>query len=138
MRGLAIVIAAACLAGCVSRDPQLYPDNDAARTLGPLTAHLEGHGTGNGTITLPLPNGEILTGRYSISFGGAVGVGSAYGSGGFASGSAVAIGNSGNGAADMIGPKGTTAHCDLANNNLTGHGNGACQLSSGALYRMQY
>ena len=92
----------------------MYPDNDAARTLGPLQAKLLGHGNLNGTITMNLPNGQALQGRYSISFGG------------------------GSGEADMMSAQGTTAHCEFLNNNLNGHGHGSCRLSDGAVYRMQY
>jgi hypothetical protein len=75
-----------------------------------------------------------------MGFGSAYG--SAYGSGGYASGSAFgsafSIPNGSPGVADMVGPKGTTAHCEFANNNMVGHGNGICRLSTGAEYRMQY
>ena len=134
------------VAGCVERTLQLYPDNDAAHALGPLQAKALGHGNLNGTITMSLPNGEVLQGRYSINAGGGFGVGSVYSSvygiGGSGSGSAVQtsafISGSGAGEADMMRPQGTTAHCEFLNNNFNGHGHGACRLSGGALYRMQY
>jgi len=144
---LAVIVSAVILMGCtITRSPQLYPNNDIARTTGPLTATIVGHGTLNGTATMPMPDGEILNGRYSIAMGGSTGFGSLYGSvygtDGNATGSAFAsnmsFSNSGQGMLDMIGPKGTTAHCEFLNNNLTGHGNGACQISNGAIYRMQY
>jgi hypothetical protein len=144
---LSLVAGALLLAGCmVTREPQLYPANAAAQAIGPLTAQLVGHGGGNGVISLTLPTGETLSGRYSINIGGAVGFGSlygsVYGSGGYASGTAqsaaFSMPNGSPGVADMIGPKGTTAHCEFRNNNLGGHGNGVCLLSNGASYRMQY
>jgi len=146
----ALVSLAVCgllLTGCaVVRDPELFPANAMAQSMGPLSAHLIGHGGGNGTISLVLPSGEVLNGRYSINVGGAVGFGSLYGSvygrGGYATGAAqgaaFSMPNSSPGVADMIGPKGTTAHCEFMNNNLGGHGNGVCRLSNGADYRMQY
>lgn len=67
----------------------------------------------NGTITLNLPNGQAMQGRYSISLGG-------------------------EGEGDMMGPQGTTAHCEFLNNNFNGHGHGSCRLSDGSVYRMQY
>ena len=100
--------------GCtIERAVMLYPDNDAAHAIGGLQAKVVGHGNLNGTMTMPLRNGEILRGRYSIHPGGG-------------------------GEADMMSPQGTTAHCEFENNNFTGHGHGACRLSNGAVYRMQY
>jgi hypothetical protein len=142
-----VLTLALVLGACtVERDPELFPANDAARATGPLYAHLIGHGGGNGTIALTLPSGEVLEGRYSINVGGGMGFGSlyatAYGTGGIATASGYTTGfsipNGSPGTADMIGPRGTTAHCEFMNNNMVGHGNGACQLSTGALYRMQY
>jgi hypothetical protein len=154
MRGMArsiivcIVIGTYLLVeGCViARDVQMYPDNEAAHTLGPLHARIVGHGNLNGTATMSLPDGQLLQGRYSISHGGSMGVGSVYasvyGPGGSASGSGVqtsmSFSGQGFGEADMISPQGTTAHCEFLNDNFNGHGHGACRLSDGSLYRMQY
>lgn len=132
--------------GCVERTLTLYPDNDAARTLGPLQATILGHGNLHGTITMRLPSGEVLQGRYSIAAGGGVGIGSlyasVYGPGGSASASGVStstsVSRTGFGEADMMSPQGTTGHCEFVNNNFNGHGHGACRLSDGAVYRMQY
>jgi hypothetical protein len=93
---------------------QLYPDNDPARALGPLNGSIVGHGNLNGAMTLTMPNGEILNGRYSIGAG------------------------AGEGMADAVGPHGTTAHCEFANNNFNGHGHGECRMYDGSIYRMQY
>jgi hypothetical protein len=145
---IVIVIGAYLLvAGCViARDVQLYPDNDAAHTLGPLHARIVGHGNLNGTATMSLPDGQHLQGRYSISHGGSMSVGSVYASvyrpGGSASGSGVqtsmSFAGQGYGEADMMSPQGATAHCEFLNDNFNGHGHGACRLSDGSLYRMQY
>ena len=133
------VVTGILLASCtITRHPELFPANDTAHQLGALRATLTGHGNLNGTMSLALPDGEVLTGRYSIAAGGGAGFGAVSGSQGFASGSAFLISAHGDGVADMIGPKGTTAHCEFANNNFSGHGSGACRLSSGAEYRMQY
>jgi len=40
--------------------------------------------------------------------------------------------------AALFGPKGTTMECEFLNDNGSGHGNGACKSSKGALYRLQY
>lgn len=140
--------AAIVLSGCITitRNPELFPYNDNARLTGRLAAVMVGHGNLNGTISMTMPDGEVLDGRYSISAAGGIGFGtlysSVYGTGGYATGSALGssmmISATGYGVADMGGPKGTTAHCEFVNNNFNGHGNGACQLSTGGIYRMQY
>jgi hypothetical protein len=139
-------VLAICSACTITRDVQLYPDNDAARALGPLNGSIVGHGNLNGAITLTMPNGEILNGRYSIGAGGGVGFGSlyssVYGTGGAATGSATTssmfMSGSGEGMADAVGAHGTTTHCEFMNNNFNGHGHGACRMSDGSIYRMQY
>jgi hypothetical protein len=142
-----VVGAFVLVAGCVvARDVQMYPDNDAAHALGPLHAKIVGHGNLHGTARMSLPDGQFLEGRYSISARGGFGVGSVYatvyGPGGSASGSAIDtstfVSREGFGEADMISALGTTAHCEFLNDNFNGHGHGACRLSDGALYRMQY
>jgi hypothetical protein len=148
MRILMVVCAAAvglAVAGCTGK-AELYPANDTARAVGPLKANFQRAGVGSGAIRLQLPDGEVLTGRYSVNVSGASSFGSiyatAYGTGGAASAvgssSAFAIPNGSPGFADLYGPKGTGAQCEFFNNNLTGHGNGACRLSTGAVYRMQF
>jgi hypothetical protein len=144
--GIAVGVLAMCSACTITRYPQLYPDNDAARSLGAIQGKIVGHGNLNGTATLNLPSGEVLSGRYSISHGGGVAFGSlytsVYGNGGHATGTAFGsssfVSGSGEGMADMIGPSGTTAHCEFLNDNFNGHGHGACSISPGAIYRMQY
>lgn len=141
------MLVAACLAlsGCAGT-AELYPANDIARGLGPLTAELTKAGMGSGPASLRLPNGEVLRGRYSVDVGGSTGFGSlyasVYGAGGYAAGSgfgsAFAIPNSNPGMADLVGTSGTTAHCEFVSSSWTGHGNGVCELSNKALYRMQF
>ena len=127
----------------ITRDVTMYPDNGAAHALGPLRAKIVGHGNLNGTATMSLPNGQFLQGRYSISHGGSMSVGSVYTSVyGSASGSGVQTSMSysgqGYGEANMMSRQGTTAHCEFLNDNFNGHGHGACRLSDSSLYRMQY
>ena len=97
-------------------------------------------------LEITMPDGELLQGEYSIVFGGSVGFGSifasAYGAGGASSatgfGTNVAISGSGQGSAILAGNRGTSIQCEFLNNNLTGHGYGACKSSKGGLYRMVY
>ena len=72
IKWLVIGIALA-LAGCtITRELQMYPDNDAAHALGPLKGQIVGHGNLNGVATMSLPDGRQLEGRYSISHGGSM------------------------------------------------------------------
>jgi hypothetical protein len=135
------------LTGCaIERTPHLYPANDIAQKTGVLSGSWVGHGHLHGTAELTMPDGEILQGEYSIVTGGSIGFGNifstVYGSRGFASGIGTVSGSSisagGEGSASLYGSKGTSMQCEFRNNNMTGHGYGACQSSIGGLYRMQY
>jgi hypothetical protein len=127
---------------CRTRPTQLYPDNDIARSTGPLTAVIQGRDF-SGTMTLTLPSGEVLSGRYSIGAGAtrfSAGGPSRYDVGDFVGAFSAALeatrAQSDPVVADMVGPSGTSAHCDL--NKFVRHGNGVCRFSTGAVYRMQY
>ncbi len=121
-----------------------YAANDQARALGnPKLEFTHLMGT-TGAFKATMPDGEILTGRYSLLQGGAVGFGSlyatAYGSGGFASGSAFSntsmFSMTNPAVADAQGPK-STIHCEVMN-SIGAHGNGVCETDKGARYRVQY
>jgi hypothetical protein len=102
---------------------------------GMLGGHAVGHGQLHGTITVTMPDGELLTGDYSII---PTGGGSALvaGPAGLVGGDAVSAG--GNGEANMRGPNGTAMTCTFQNNNMTGHGYRTCQSSPGGAYRLTY
>lgn len=97
-------------------------------------------------MDIAMPDGEALQGEYSIVAGGSVNFGSVfgtvYGRGGLSSVSGTSTGfamaGSGEGHASLFGNRGTSVHCEFLNNNLTGHGYGACESSKGGLYRMEY
>ncbi len=40
--------------------------------------------------------------------------------------------------ASAFGSKGTSIDCEFYNDNVSGHGMGACKSSQGVLYRLQY
>ena len=132
------------LCSCVDH-PIAFPANDLAQAAGNITVDATMYGAGAGPITFHMPDGESLTGRYSVLYGGSVGFGSVYGSvygtGGSASGSAFStmgtISRTNPAMADAAGPK-TTIHCEVLLSALTGHGNGACKTLTGALYRVQF
>lgn len=145
MKSVLVALAALGLGACAGT-AELYPANDLARSAGPLKATFIQDGTGSGPITVTMPDGEILKGRYSVNVGGSTSFGSiyasAYGSGGFATGSGFSTGysipNGSPGSADLYGPRGSSMQCEFYNNNLSGHGNGGCRTAAGAIYRLQY
>jgi len=135
------------LAGCtVTRTVHLYPISPLPSEPGVLQGVIVGHGQGHGTAKITMPDGEILSGEYSIVFGSSVGFGtilaSVYGPGGVASvngtSASVKIDGRGEGSASLVGDRGTSAQCEFLNANMTGHGYGACRLSKGDVYRMLY
>src|SRR5277367_159564 len=121
-----ILVAGTVLSGCAST-PLAFPANEKARVAGNLRIEIMRYGTASGPVTVWMPDGEVLKGRYSLNVNGAVGFGSTYasvyGSGGFASGSAfsnrTAIGMGASGVVDAVGPSGRTIHCEVVSNTLT-------------------
>lgn len=142
---LLALLAGFIVTGCV-RTGRLYPVNALATPGGTLHARFVGYGTGHGDVEIRMPDGELLKGKYTIARRSPVGFGSILGgvraAGLSASGSAAttdyAIEGHGRGTASAVGDRGTTAQCEFVNDNLDGHGFGACQTSAGALYRLQY
>lgn len=140
-----VVLTTLGLAAC-ARDAHLYPANEMAIASGVLTAHFKAYGTGHGEIEIPMPDGELLKGEYSVVRGGAMGFGNIYGAVYGAGGSASFSGSSNSyvipggspGMASAFGEKGTAMQCEFYNDNFSGHGNGACKSSKNALYRLQY
>ena len=146
---LAAMLAIA-LVGC-QKAVRLYPANTEATAGGVLEGHLVTYGTGHGVLEISMPDGELLRGQYSIFLGGSsLSIGriyaSVYGPGGAASGLATnnsytVLGRS-PGIASLLGIQGpwqeTWAECQFFNDNMSGDGYGACRMSSGALYRLEY
>ena len=138
------------LVGC-QKAVRLYPANAEATAGGVLEGRYVAYGTGHGVMEISTPDGELLRGEYTIFLGGSpMNIGriyaSVYGSGGSASG--LAPNNSDTilgrtpGTASLLGIQGpwqeTWAECEFFNDNMSGDGYGACRMSSGALYRLQY
>ena len=144
-----IVTLSITLPGCtVVRTPHLYPTNDAASQTGVLGGHIIGHGNLHGTIDISLPTGELIEGEYSIVSDGSISTGfgniftTVYGPSGSVSGTATTSAFSfpagGQGVASLYGRAGTSLQCEFMNNNMTGHGYGACKSSAGGIYRLLY
>lgn len=124
------------LAACtVERTAHLYPLNDAASKTGVVEGSLVGHGELHGVASAIAPGGEVFRGEYSIVAGGSVSYGNIF-SGVYGSG--VTIAGSGRGEASLVGNKGTSVQCEFLNDNILGHGYGACQSSTGGLYKLLY
>jgi hypothetical protein len=142
-RGLVIAACVSLGACAVERTPHLYP---LAGTGGVVSMDMLGHGQGFGTLNATLPSGERLQGEYSIVFNSSVSFGSVfasvYGGGEIGSANAMTTGfamsGEGYGSASLVGDKGTSIQCEFKNNNLTGHGYGACKRADGEIYRMIY
>ena len=147
LRASAILLCAVGLCACtVTREISLYPTGNSTSSLGVLRGELAGHGEGHGTINIVSPDGELLDGEYSIVFDSSVAFGSIFGSvygpTGVASGSAASssfsMSGEGEGQASIFGNRGTTMQCEFLNQNMTGHGYGACRTPKGVTYRMIY
>lgn len=134
MRVLAIA-AVMLLGGCVMPQvdhARLYPLNDVATRLGVPQIEYVRRGTGNGPVTVTMPNGEILRGEFQVTRNETVGVGFF----GARSTTAISAGTS-SGVMSAIGDRGTVINCDGVL-DIGGHGSGACEISQGARYRVMY
>lgn len=140
------VLLTACGIWGSTRQGRLYPSNDPATAGGVLTLEYVSYGTGSGPITVAMPGGELMQGEYSIVRGGAVGFGSifatVFGPLGSASGAATntsySIPGGSPGVASLFSNRGKSMQCEFYNDNVSGHGYGACRASSGEVWRLQY
>lgn len=78
--GLLGVIAAAALLTDCAGTVTLYPENDIAQKTGVITAEIPNYGVGSGPIKLVMPDGEVLTGQYTVLVGGSANFGSVFAS----------------------------------------------------------
>ena len=128
----------------VTRSGRLYPD--VARAVGVLTASFIDNGSGHGAVAIGSPGAETFAGEYTIVVGGVLNFGSTYGlvfeqlNGGMYAGQEASRSMPGasQGTASAFGSSGTSLDCEFYNDNVSGHGYGACKTSTGALYRLQY
>jgi len=125
MRDLVIVAALIGLCGCADT-ADVFPSNDAAKQMGRPRVEFVRTGVGRGPVTITMPDGEILTGTWTVAFGGTIGMGFSGGR----SASAITIGD-GNVQFVASGPK-TEVLCRGQSSSF-GHGAGECQAYEGAL-----
>lgn len=125
---------------------RLYPANDRASEIGGILA-LQWQETGlsgTGKTSVQMPDGEIMTGEFTVIRQGTVGFGNifgqVYGPKGMATGTAFGTSFTESiqkpFAATLIGNKGGRMTCEGYTSNY--HGTGACEHSNGSLYRMHF
>jgi hypothetical protein len=134
-------------AGC-TRTAILTPVNGLALNGGTAQAQFKAYGMGTGEVQMNLSNGETFTGRYLLdreqnilTYNAAL-LEATFGKDEVLR-RAAAESVSGTplwspGTVDVSSSLGRSGHCDLMNNNETGHGAGACQFSDGAIYKLTY
>src|SRR5210317_2326909 len=66
MKKLSLLVFVLLFLVACSKHARLYPVNDLAKTTGVLKAKCIESGTGYGEITIVMPDGEILSGEYTI------------------------------------------------------------------------
>lgn len=129
MRKMAVgvmAIAALALSGC-AHSVLLIPRDGGPNGVGQTDS---GMGQ-SGTLTVSL-DGKTYTGPWVFAAqGGFFGVGSAYGSGGFATGSMTGVGTSGGGRADLRSSDGQTIRCQFQYDQMGRRGFGDCESGTG-------
>lgn len=139
MRAAAAILAILPLCTCTDTG-QMTPLNDEAARLGPPKFEFVRQGTSQGPVTITMPDGEVLHGRYQVVQGGAIGFGSAssVGTGGsaFATGSSVVMSGGGAVLISASGDRGSSMTCQ--GQVSFGHGGGICRTLRGAEYQMMF
>ena len=109
-----------------------------------MHARFIAHGIGVGEAMLTMPDGDTMTGFYHIQRGLMNGFGDIIVAALTSQGRDAMISAIGGyqvvsaGTATVNSPTGKSANCEFYNNNLSGHGFGACELPGGALYQLKY
>ena len=117
----------------------IAPINEIARTTGLPRFEFVRQGIGTGPVTITMPDGEVLVGRYSVAQGGAVAMGSgtafsphgpvAY------TGTSTIVNSGGNAYVIANGPR-TSMTCQLEVGGI--HGGGVCRTTTGAEYQIVF
>jgi hypothetical protein len=133
MKQFALVIAlslAGFLAGCIEVG-QMIPLDETAKLIGTPNIEIALHQTAHGGVGVTMPDGEILQGEYQVleSASGGITPSGQYASTGLPVGSRHVF-------VRATGPR-TEMSCDGLTNGQ-GHGSAACEMSSGAHYRVLF
>lgn len=145
-----VVIAAtmALLLSACARTASLVSDNAIAYRDGAVDeVRFKAYGMGTGEVWMRLHNGETLSGRYQLdrdvnilTYNGAL-LAAVFGTGAVKQAGREIVNGApvwSPGVVDVSSASGDTCHCDLMNNNFTGHGQGACKFADGAIYQLEY
>jgi hypothetical protein len=127
---LLATIAALVIAACTD-SADVFLLNEAAKQIGSPKISFVRTGTGQGPVTITMPDDEVLTGNYRVAFGG----GEAMTFAGSQVATTLLITD---GPVQFVasGPK-TQVLCRGAS-STTGHGNGQCQTVDGALWAVSW
>lgn len=138
---LPLIIAACTRAGT------MVPANEVAAQTGPIDAHFKAYGMGHGEAWGAFANGAQISGNYLLyreqnvlSYNADI-LFVVFGKGPVRQAAAEKIKETpvwSPGVVDLTATNGLTAHCELINNNMDGHGKGACLFSNGAYYSLVY
>lgn len=128
-----VIVALAALVGlCSCADTaDNFPLNASAKQIGALKISFDRTGVGSGPVTITMPDGEMLQGRYRVAFGSATGMAFS----GAASATALVITD---GPVQFVasGPK-TQMLCRGVSSTM-GHGSGQCQTFEGAVWAINW
>jgi hypothetical protein len=115
---------------------QAAPLDDAARQVGTPHFTYTAQGIGRGPVTITMPDGEVLHGRYQIMPGGSFGLAAVAGRGGVTTGMKTSTALSAPGEVIANGPT-TVVTCDVQA-TIGGHGFGRCATDKGAHYQVMF
>jgi hypothetical protein len=129
---VALVIACGVFLCSCTGQARIYPMDDASLKAGVPTIEFTRYGTGQGPVTITMPDGEILRGEFQVTENTVIGAGAfgRYTSSMIATGtSPVVIG--------ATGDRGTIMNCEGAA-DVGGHGSGICQTNKNLKYRVMF
>jgi hypothetical protein len=142
------VAAALCLlvAGCgpsilhpITDTADVFPLNDAARKIGIPQASFVRQGTGQGPVTITMPDGKILTGTYRVAFNTATSTDIGFGFAGHTAVTSFATTQSvGSGIMQFVARGPQTALLCKGYSTPAGHGQGQCETEEGALWTISW
>ena len=146
MKKLALLMFVLLFLAACTKYARLYPVNDLAATTGVLKAKYIESGTGYGEITIVMPDGATLSGKYTtardinLNFGNILS--NVYGTegGSFGTGTSTffRLSDTSPGIANLYGDSGTIMQCEYFTGKRAGKGRGACKKNDGSLYRLKF
>jgi len=146
MKKLALLVFVLLFLGACTQYARLYPVNDLASATGVLKAQYTESGTGYGEITIAMPDGETLSGEYTIgrainrNFGNILSnvYGTEGGAFGIGTSTSFRLSDTSPGIATLYGNRGNMMQCEYFIGKRAGKGRGACVTIDGSLYRIEF